>query len=129
MPGRYVTDQDGVEYIACTIPSIQFLIVESIDLGVPLPESKEFVIEVSMNEETFSDDEFKFKYIENNQLLNTDIQVGPDTGGTVIQTNIVDFPTVNDVASVARCVFPGYEDLADENGEHPGMIEATLLQN
>ena len=58
VPGRYVTDQNGVEYIACTIPSIQFLIVESIDLGAPLPESKEFAIEVSMNEETFSDDEF-----------------------------------------------------------------------
>ena len=92
-----------------------------------IQKCNEFVIEVSLNEYTFSDDEFKFKYIENNQNLGTDIQVGPETGGTVIETDIVDFPTVNDEAGVSRCVFPGYEDLADENGVHPGMVDAILL--
>jgi len=35
---------------------------------------------------------------------------------------------VNTVESSAYCIFPGYEDLADENGDHPGKIKAELSE-
>ena len=88
-----------------------------------LPESMEFAVEVSLNGVTFSDDGCMFKFIENNQLLSTDISVGPDSGGTVIHVSVMDFPLVNENPQQARCIFPGYE----EANPSRGIVEARFL--
>ena len=61
--GSYVMLDSGEERIKCTIPSVQFLRVNS-EVGFPL--SEEFVVEVSVNSVHFSDDGLTFKFIENN---------------------------------------------------------------
>ena len=57
----------------------------------------------------FSDNGLQFKFIENNQVVGADISVGPDTGGTRILIDVVDFVSVNENAQAVRCLFPGYE--------------------
>ena len=105
LKGQYVI-VDGQEYVNCTIPSIEYLIVESL---IGFPESKTFDIEVSLNGVHFSDNGLQFKFIENNQVVGADISVGPDTGGTRILNDVVDFVSVNQNAQAVRCLFPGYE--------------------
>ena len=51
--GYYVVSDTGEELVSCTIPSIQFMMVESI-LG--FPESKGFNLEISLNSVDFSSD-------------------------------------------------------------------------
>ena len=106
LPGEYMKIGD-VEYVKCVIPDEQYLRVESV---AGMPPSMEFVIEVSVNGVRFSDDGITFKLIQNNQEVRTDFSVGPDTGGTVIQVDVVDFPANNDRAKESRCIFAGYED-------------------
>lgn len=58
--GSYVVLDSGEERIKCTIPSVQFLRVNSV---VGFPESEEFVIDVSVNSVHFSDNGLNFKFI------------------------------------------------------------------
>ena len=83
IPGTYHKFEDSdEEYISCVIPSLQYLQVESVS---GFPEDWEFGIEVSMNNGLrYSDDGLNFKFIDNNQTNAIDINVGPESGGTVI---------------------------------------------
>jgi hypothetical protein len=118
----YIDDDSGEEYIICRIPSITFLTVNS---NSGLPSNKEFTIEVSLNGVSYSDEGNKFKYINNNQEITVDVSSGPDSGGTSIEIIIDDFTPVNGSAQAATCIFPGYADLADEDGNDAGMVDGA----
>lgn len=83
VPGTYYKAEDSdEEYIACVIPSLQYLQVESVS---GFPDNWEFGIEVSLNNGLrYTDDGLNFKFIDNNQTNAIDINVGPESGGTVI---------------------------------------------
>ena len=124
--GSFIRQESGEEFMVCIIPSIQFLIAESV---IGLPENNEFSIEVSLNGVDFSYDNVKFKFIENNQTNSPNLNVGPETGGTIINLGVIDFPTVNNRIQGSRCIFPGYEDLTDEEDNNPGIVQAQFIQN